>query len=91
MSFFTNRVMKKNIYTTTLGFSFGIFTCNFMNYINDFQNENMNSISVHPRNSVDAGVFLSNVQKNVSEEDGGFFTPSPQVEESIIVEDFQDI
>ena len=75
--------MKKIIYTTTLGFLLGVFTCNFMNYTN--------AISVHPRNCVEAGVFLSNVQTNVSEDDGGFFTPSPQIDESIIADDFQDI
>jgi hypothetical protein len=78
--------VRREIYTVTLGFSLGIFTCYFSNYISDSHSENLDKI-----NSADGALFLSNVQTNVSEDDGGFFTPSPQVVESIIVDDFQDI
>ncbi len=83
--------VKKIIYTTTLGFSLGIFTCYFLNFINDSDVQHKNVNYQHKSNSINTSIFLSNAQKNVSEDDGGFFTPSPHVEESIIENDFQDV
>lgn len=85
-----NRV-RRGMYTIILGFSLGIFACYFSKYSNELLIKYMNVNSLRERNSADVRVFLSNVQTNVSEDDGGFFTPSPQVEESIIENDFQDI
>ena len=81
--------MKRIIYTITLGFSLGIFTCCFLNYITNPHNEDNNR--QHKNSSIDGSIFLSNAQKNVSEDDGGFFIPSPHVEESIIEGELQNV
>ena len=83
--------MRRIIYTATLGFSLGIFTCYFLNFINDSCIENKNVNFQHKSDRVNTSILLSSSQKNVSEDDGGFFTPSPHVEESVIEDDFQDV
>jgi hypothetical protein len=83
--------MKRIIYTITFGFSLGIFTCYFLNYINNPYSEGENNNPQHRSSSIDGPVFLSNAQKNVSEDDGGFFTPSPHVEESVIEDELQNV
>ena len=74
--------MKKIIYTVSFGFSLGVFTCYFLNYINNHQDKS---------SSIDGTIFLRNAQKNISGDDGEFFTPSPHAEQSVVEDGLQNI
>lgn len=82
--------MKSIIYTITFGFSLGVFTCYFLNCMNKPYAVTNNN-QQHESSRMDGSIFLSNGQKNVSEDDGGFFTPSPHVEESVIEDELQNV
>lgn len=83
--------MKRIIYTISFGFSLGVFSFYFLNYINNQYSENANNNRQNKSSSINGVVFLRNTQKNISEDDGEFFTPSPHAEESVVEDELQNI
>lgn len=81
--------MKRIVCTIASGFALGFLLCFILNNMSYFQRET--NIHSGQNSTFGDAIFVNNVQKNVSEDDGGFFIPSPHVEENIIEDEMQDV